>query len=388
MNIKNDCPIRKNCGACQLQNMEYEEQLSYKMSRAIAKLGKFCKVSEIIEMEEPFHYRNKAQVMFGSRSGRVVTGIYKSSTGGMAVMNSCLLDDIKADKIIASTKKLVSDMRITAYNPKTDRGILRHMMVRVAHGTGEIMVVIVTSGPDLPKRRDFVTELCKKHPEITTIVQCVNDTETPLWLGTREFVLHGTGYIEDVLQGCKFRLSAKSFYQINTVQTERLYNKIRDFAKPQKTDVILDAYCGIGTIGLSMAKDVELVVGVESNESSIEDANVNAKINGIKNAKFIKSDAGRYMQMAANEGAKINTMIIDPPRAGCDRKVIASIIKLKPEKLIYVSCNIETQARDLAALTKNGYKVFRIQPIDMFPHTRHVETVVLLTYCGETVKNR
>lgn len=137
-----------------------------------------------------------------------------------------------------------------------------------------------------------------------------------------------------------------------------------------------------------MAKDVELVVGVESNESSIEDANVNAKINGIKNAKFIKSDAGRYMQMAANEGAKINTMIIDPPRAGCDRKVIASIIKLKPEKLIYVSCNIETQARDLAALTKNGYKVFRIQPIDMFPHTRHIETVVLLTYCGETVKNR
>lgn len=378
MNIKNDCPIRKNCGACQLQNMEYDDQLSYKMSRTIAKLGKFCKVSEIIEMDDPFHYRNKAQVMFGSRSGRVVTGIYKSSTGGMAVMNSCLLDDVIADKIIASTKKLVSDMKITAYNLKTERGVLRHMMVRVAHGTGEVMLVLVTSGPDLPKRRDLVDNLLKLHPEITTIVQCVNDGETPLWLGSREFVLHGEGYIEDILQGCRFRLSAKSFYQINTVQTKELYNKIRQLAKPKKTDVILDAYCGIGTIGLSLAKDVELVVGVESNASAISDAKINAKINGIKNAKFILSDAGKYMQLAANEKAKINTVIIDPPRSGCDRKVCESIIRLKPEKLVYVSCNIETQARDLAVFVKNGYRVNSIQPIDMFPHTRHIETCVLL----------
>lgn len=379
MNIKNDCPIRKKCGACSLQNLEYDEQLSFKMSRVIDKLGKYGHIREIIEMEEPWHYRNKAQAMFESRSGHVITGIYKASTGGMASMEKCLLDDRIADKIIFSVRRIATSLKISVYNPKTGRGSLRHIMVRRAVGTGQILVAFATAGADLPKRRELVNELTRRFPDITTIVQCINDTDTPLWLGEREFTLFGPGYIEDTLGGKKFRVSAKSFYQINTIQTERLYEEAAKLAGIKKGDVVLDAYCGIGTIGISLADKAGRVIGVESNPAAIKDAKQNARLNELDNIEFVLSDAGKFMQWAAKEGQAIDVAVIDPPRAGCDKRFLTALLELKPKRLVYISCNVESQARDLQSLTRGGYKVQAIQPIDMFPHTKHIECLVSLT---------
>lgn len=373
------CPYRKKCGGCQLLNMSYDEQLSYKMVKEIKLLGRFCKVKEIIGMENPYNYRNKSQYAFSSIGAKTVAGVYQSSTHKIVDIEKCLLTDPKADEICLIVKKLLKSFKLKPYNEKTGQGFLRHLLVKTGFKSGEIMVVLVTGSSEFPKKRSFINALIKACPEITTIVQNVNNKFTSMVLGEKSEVLYGDGKITEELCGLKFRISPKAFYQINPVQTEILYGKALEFADFKGDEVIIDAYCGTGTIGLIASKNVKRVIGVEINKDAVKDAKENAKINGIENVEFYASDAGKFMVSMAEQGNKIDAVIMDPARAGADIPFLSSLVKLSPEKVVYVSCNPETLARDLQYLTRHGYKVRKIQPIDMFPHTDHVESVVLLT---------
>lgn len=372
------CPYAKKCGGCSLQNLTYEEQLSLKQAKVIRLVGKYCHVDEIIGMDEPFHYRNKVQSAFSFRNGRTFCGIYQSATNRVVPIDECLLEDRSASKIIKTVNELVNSFKIKSYDLTTQKGFIRHVLVRTGEKTGEIMVVLVTAKGEFPHKSNFVSALLKKHPEITTVVWNINPYKTALMLGERSEVLFGKGYITDELCGLKFRISPRSFYQVNAKQTEILYKKAFEFASLSGNERIVDAYCGTGTIGLTMSKGAKEVIGIEVNSDAVADAVENARANGIKNARFINADAGEFMQSLAEKGERIDVVITDPPRAGCSVKFIKSLLSLSPEKIVYVSCNPETLSRDLFALRKGGYKVKKIQPVDMFPFTDHVETVVLL----------
>ncbi len=374
------CPVSRKCGGCQLMNMTYEEQLRFKQSKVVKLLSGFHRVNSIIGMEEPFHYRNKVQAAFGrTRGGEIISGVYQSSTHNIVKTDRCLIEDEKADEIILTVRKLVKSFKLTVYDEKNSRGFLRHVLVKRGFSTGEIMVVLVTGTSVFPSKNAFIKELLKLHPDITTIVQNINNKFTSMVLGDKETVLFGKGYIEDILCGCRFRISPKSFYQINPVQTEVLYGKAVEFADLTGKERVIDAYCGIGTIGIVASKGAGEVIGVEVNPDAVRDAKVNAKINGIENISFYCADAGEFMVSMKNTGEKCDVLFMDPPRAGSDKKFLSCAVSLAPEKIVYISCNPETQQRDLYYLTKNGYKVKKIQPVDMFPYTSHVETVCLLS---------
>ncbi len=373
------CPNAKKCSGCQLQNMEYEEQLSFKQAKLVKYLGRYGYVEEIMGMENPLNYRNKVQTAFGFYRGKVISGVYQSATGNIVQTDSCLLEDKRANKISASVKNLLSDFKIHAYDHRSGRGFLRHVLVRIAYETNEIMVVLVTSKGDFPSKTNFTKALLKLHPEITTIVWNINNTDKGLMLGDESKVLFGKGYITEKLFGLEFQISPKSFFQVNPVQTRVLYQKIMDFAALSGKEKVLDAYCGTGTIGLMLSQKAKEVIGVEVNRSAVLDAKKNAEINKIKNAKFFAADAGDFMDNLVNEGEKVDLVVTDPPRAGCSAKFLKSLVALSPKKIIYVSCNPETLARDLFTLRNAKYKVQKIQPVDMFPFTDHVETVVCLS---------
>ncbi len=373
------CPVSRKCGGCQLMNLNYEEQLKYKQAKVVKLLGTFHRVSSIIGMKEPFHYRNKVQAAFGrTRSGEIISGVYQSSTHHIVKTDSCLIEDKKADEIILTIRKLVKSFKLTVFDERSNTGFLRHVLVKRGFTTNEIMVVLVTGTGVFPSKNNFVKELLRLHPEITTIVQNINNKFTSMVLGEKETVLYGKGYIEDVLCGCRFRISPKSFYQINPVQTEILYGRAVEFADLKGDEKVIDAYCGIGTIGIVASKKAGEVIGCEVNPDAVRDAKVNAKINDIENIQFICADAGEFMLNVKEQGEKCGVLFMDPPRAGSDKKFLSCAVALAPEKIVYISCNPETQQRDLFYLTKNGYKVKKIQPVDMFPFTNHVETICLL----------
>lgn len=376
----NGCPLYKKCGGCQLQNMTYEEQLSFKQAKCVKTLGSFGFVEKIIGMENPTHYRNKVQAAFGlTRSGKIISGVYQSKSHRIVLVDDCLLEDETADRIIVDIRKMLPGFKLLPYNEDTGRGFLRHVLVKRGFKTGEVMVVLVTGTPVFPRKNDFIKKLLKLHPEITTIVQSVNSAKTSLVLGKDEAVLFGKSYIEDILCGNRFRISPKSFYQINPVQTEKLYNTAIDFANLTGKETVLDAYCGIGTIGITAAKMAKTVIGVELNPDAIRDAKQNARLNKKENLRFFTADAGEFMESMASENEKVDVVFMDPPRAGSDMKFLKSLVTLGPDRIVYISCNIETQARDLLFLVKNGYKARKIQPVDMFPHTTHVECICCLT---------
>ena len=373
------CSYAKKCGGCQLQNLTYSEQLRMKQVKLIKLLGRFGHVDEIIGMDNPYHYRNKVQSAFLSKNGKVLSGIYQSSSFKIVPIEKCYLENEDADNIVATVRKLCPSFKIKPYNLDTSEGFLRHILVRKGFVSGEIMVVLVTAKGDFKSKRSFVNELLRRHPEISTVVWNINTSSTPLMLGEYSEILHGNGYITDTLCGLSFRISPSSFYQVNPVQTEKLYSFAKKFAALTGKERVIDAYCGTGTIGLTMAKDSYEVIGVEVNSSAVEDAKHNAKENGIENIKFINADAGKYMDELAKSGKTADVVITDPPRVGCSSTFIRSLIALKPKRIVYISCNPETLARDLIPLTKFGYKATKIQPVDMFPHTSHVESVVCLT---------
>ena len=297
----------------------------------------------------------------------------------MVPVETCLLEDQRADAIIATIRGLLKSFKIRTYNEDTGYGLLRHVLIRTAHVTGEIMVVLVLGSPVFPSKNNFVKALRKAHPEITTIVLNVNDKKTSMVLGEKETVLYGKGYIEDILCGCRFRISAKSFYQINSIQTERLYAKAMELAKLTGKERVIDAYCGIGTIGMVAAKHAGEVIGVELNRDAVRDAVRNAKMNEMNNIRFYANDAGVFMTQMVKEGAHADVVFMDPPRAGSDEAFLASVVRLSPKRIVYISCNPETQARDMEYLTRQGYKAAEAWPFDLFPFTGHVETVCLMS---------
>ena len=378
------CPHRRACGGCQLQNLSYAEQLGHKQRREIGLLGRFGHVEVIWGMEEPYHYRNKVHAAFAlDRRRQIVSGIYQSSSHAVVPVDSCLIEDELADRIIVTIRSMLREFKLPVYDERNGTGWLRHVLVRRGFHSGQVMVVLVAASPIFKNRKPFLARLLAAYPEITTVVLNVNDRFGSMLLGPKSTALYGPGYIEDELCKLKFRISPSSFYQINPVQTERLYGEAIRLAGLSGEETVLDAYCGIGTIGLCAAAQAKQVIGVELNAEAVKDAIVNAKLNGIKNAWFTAGDAGQFMERMAADGQRPDAVFMDPPREGSDEKFLRSLLRVSPVRVVYISCNPETMQRDLSILVKGGYKVRHIQPVDMFPHTDHIETVVLLTKSEE-----
>lgn len=373
------CPIEKKCGGCNFQNISYKEQLAKKENHVKEFLHGLCPVDPIIGMENPYHYRNKVNAAFAHmKDGSIISGIYAEGTHKIIPVDNCLIEDEKADAIIRDIRGLLKSFKIKIYSEVSGYGLLRHVMVRRGFQSGQIMVVLVITSPIFPSKNNFIKALRKLHPEITTIILNVNDRKTSMVLGERNITIFGKGYIEDQLCGCTFRLSPSSFYQVNPVQTEKLYGKAIELAELTGKERVIDAYCGIGTIGLIASKHAGEVIGVELNKDAVKDAIINAKRNSAENMKIYQGDAGKFMVDLALQKETVDVVFMDPPRAGSDEAFLSSVVKLRSKKVVYISCNPETLARDLKYLKKNGYQTKRAIPVDMFSWTNHVETVVLL----------
>ena len=374
------CSVSKKCGSCQYQGVPYKEQLAAKQKRMKKLLGKFANVKPIIGMDDPFYYRNKVHAVFDrDKKGNIICGTYEAKTHKVVPIEECMIEDKISQEIIRTIRDMLKSFRIKTYDEDTGYGLLRHVLVRRGFFTDEIMVVIVIGSPIFPSKNNFVRALRKKYPQITTVVLNVNDKKTSMVLGERDIVIYGKGYIRDTLCGCTFRISPQSFYQVNPVQTEILYKTAIEYAGLGRKETVIDAYCGIGTIGLVAAKRAKNVIGVELNPDAVRDARINAKENKITNARFYQGDAGEFMENMAENGEHADVVFMDPPRTGSDKKFMSSVIKLNPSRIVYISCGPETLARDLEYLTKHGYDVRKIQPVDMFSFTDHCENICLLT---------
>lgn len=379
-NNVNKCPHSKKCGGCMFQGIDYTEQLVKKQGHVIYLLKEFGKVHDIIGMEDPYHYRNKVHAVFDrTRTGQIISGVYEEKSHRVVAIEECQIENKLADAIIGSVRNLCKSFKIRIYDEDTGYGLLRHVLVRTGHESGEVMVVLVLADPRLPSKNNFVKALRKLHPEISTVVINVNDKQTSMVLGERDIVLYGKGYIEDSICGHVFRISPQSFYQVNPTQTEVLYNKAIELAGLTGKERVIDAYCGTGTIGIIASKHAKEVIGVELNKDAVRDAVTNAKLNDIKNIKFYNQDAGKFMTGLAQEGEIADVVFMDPPRTGSDEAFLSSVVKLAPKKLVYVSCNPETLARDMKYLKKHGYEGNDIYPVDMFPFTGHVEVCCLMS---------
>lgn len=377
------CPYFRNCGGCDLQHMVYEEQLKFKTNRvqeALKRIGGVeVEVQPCLGMEKPYFYRNKVQVPFGyDKEGKLVAGFFKKTTHEIVDIDKCRIEDYDGDKIILCLKDLFNKYHVKPYDIEQDKGTVRTVLVRKSSLNRDLMVVITTRSENLNHGQEIVQELMEKYPRVKTVIQNINKIHTSILMGTDNVVLAGPGYIEDAILGVKFKVSPLSFYQVNPKQTEVLYKKAIEFAELQPSDVVLDAYCGVGTIGLCLANKVKQVTGVEIVKSAIEDAKENAKVNDINNAEFYCEDAKDFIQTAASKGLNYDVVVVDPPRNGCDSTFIESLLIMKPKKIVYVSCEPSSLARDIKLL-KNAYDVIKCQPVDMFPQTYHVETVVLMS---------
>ena len=378
------CLYAKKCGGCDYQGISYEEQLKKKQSYIRKLMEPYGKVQPIVKMDDPYHYRHKVQAAFDcTRRGQIVAGVYQKNSHDVVDIESCQIENEEADAIIRDVKNMLRSFRIKTYDEDTGYGLLRHVLVRKGYHSGQIMVVLVLADAILPSKNNFVKALRKNHPDISTVVINVNDKRTSMVLGERNITVYGKGYIEDSLCGCTFRISPNSFYQVNPKQTEILYEKAIACAGLTGKETVIDAYCGTGTIGLIASKSAKQVIGVELNKDAIRDAITNAKRNDIHNVRFFHQDAGEFMVEMAEKGQQADVVIMDPPRTGSDEAFLSSVIKLAPKRVVYVSCGPESLARDLKYLTHHGYRMKECTPVDMFPFTRHVESVVLMQYCGK-----
>lgn len=382
------CPVSHKCGGCQLLDMPYEKQLEQKQKQLEKLLKPFCSVAPIIGMENPYHYRCKVHAVFDhDRKGNPISGVYEANSHRVVPVESCLIEDQKADEIIGTIRGMLKSFKIRTYDEDTGYGLLRHVLIRRGYVTGEIMVVLVTASPVFPSKNNFVKALREKHPEITTVIQNVNGRGTSMVLGNKEHVLYGKGYIEDILCGFRFRISSRSFYQVNPVQTEVLYKKAIEAAGLTGKERVIDAYCGIGTIGIVASKQAKEVIGVELNRDAVRDAVENAKINGIKNARFFCNDAGKFMVNMAESGEHADVVFMDPPRSGSTEEFIDSVARMRPERVVYVSCGPETLARDLGYFRKKGYEAKKGWGVDLFPWTGHTEVVVEICRINKSLQS-
>lgn len=380
------CPVAKRCGGCEWLAMPYDEQLRRKQEYIEELFSSYsCEVEPIIGMDDPWGYRNKVQLPFApgypDKDGRTPArwGIFERGTHNIVPCRRCLVEDERARPIIATVAELLPRFNIKPYDEKTGEGLLRYTLVRTAHTTGQVMVTFVCNGSRIPASNAFLDRLLEKHPEITTVVLNINRERTSVILGKEEKILMGPGYIEDELCGCRFRISSSSFYQTNPVAAESLYSLAVKMAALKPSDVIGDAYCGTGTIGIVAAKQSGAsLLGVERNGDAVVDARENAELNNVENAEFITGDAGSVFARMARAGESLDVVFMDPPRAGSSQAFLANLSRLGPRRVVYISCEPRTQLHDIEALVRNGYQVKRIRPVDMFPHTDHVENVVVL----------
>ncbi len=376
---KSPCPVASRCGSCRWISKSYEEQLAMKAIQFRKLMEPFVKTEAIIGMEQPLYYRNKVHAVFGEdKRHNAISGTYEEKSHKIVPLDSCMIENQKADAIIVSIRGLLKSFKIRPYNEDTDFGLLRHVLIRVGHATGQIMVVLVLTSPILPSRNNFVKALLKLHPEITTIVVNVNSRSTSMVLGDKEQVIYGKGYIEDVLCGKTFRISPRSFYQVNQVQTEKLYEKAMEYAHLTGRETVLDAYCGTGTIGVIASDRAGQVIGVELNPDAVRDAVTNAKRNRVSNIQFYTNDAGKFLLEMAQQEAKLDVLFLDPPRSGSSEEFLKAALKIRPGRIVYISCNPETLVRDLKIMRKGGYRVQRSVGVDMFPFTDSLEAVCLL----------
>lgn len=372
------CPYARRCGGCQLLHLPYPQQLDHKQKTVQQLLGAFGPVRPIIGMSCPLHYRCKVQAAFGAgRGGRVVSGTYEAGSHRLVPVEHCLLEDKNASIILSTVRILCEQMRIPPFDDRTGRGVLRHVLIRKGYTTGQVLVVLVTGTPYFPGSRQFVRTLCARHPEIIGVVQNINGRYTSMVLGRQEKLMFGRSFIEDSLCGLTFRISAQSFYQINPPQAAVLYETAVNGVRLSGHERILDAYCGTGTIGLVAARHAAQVLGIELNRNAVRDAVANARRNDIRNARFLCDDASRAIEQLAESGQTVDVVLMDPPRSGSNIRFLNSLIHLAPARVAYISCNPETQRRDLLALQKQ-YRVIYTQPVDLFPHTQHIETVAIL----------
>lgn len=401
------CAIYKQCGGCQLQHMDYAAQLSWKRQHVVDNLERIAKlrvagvgveaagdgvgvgasadsgntgvvVHPTIGMDEPWRYRNKAQVPMGMEASGLVGGFYARGSHRIIDMNECLIQHSSNDEIIARVKAIGRELGVTAYNEETGRGLLRHVMARVGVMSGEMMVVLVTNGSKIPAVERWVGRIRESVPGVKSIVQNVNTRKTNVIFGDETRVLWGSDVIYDELDGIRFAISARSFYQVNPAQTVELYRQAVEYAGLTGSETVIDAYCGIGTISLFLARRAGRVYGVEIVPEAIEDAKRNAELNGIGNATFEAGAAEIVIPRWRKEGIVPDVIVVDPPRKGCDAELLETILAMQPERVVYVSCNPSTLARDLRVLEDGGYRTVEVQPVDMFPWTVHVESVVLL----------
>lgn len=374
------CKVWKKCGGCQYQGVSYTEQIKIKQKNMNKLLKKYGNVKSIIGMDNPFYYRNKVHAVFDrDKKGNIICGTYEAGTHRVVPVEECMIEDKISQEIIRAIRDMLKSFRIKTYDEDTGYGLLRHVLVRRGFSTDEIMVVMVVASPIFPSKNNFVKALRKKFPQISTVVLNVNDKKTSMVLGERDIVLYGKGFIRDRLCGCTFRISPQSFYQVNPVQTELLYKTAIEYAGLGRKEQVIDAYCGIGTIGLVAAGKAREVIGIELNKNAVRDAIVNARENKITNARFYQGDAGEFMEGMVSEGERADVVFMDPPRTGSTEKFLTSMVKLGPSRIVYISCGPDTLARDLEFLTKHGYVTRKIQPVDMFSFTEHCEVVCLLT---------
>lgn len=377
--IRPKCKFYRECGGCQLQYLSYEDQLILKENQVNKLMGDICQVEEIIGTDNPFNYRNKAHYTFGrGYKNEIISGMYARNSHKIINIDECIIQNEKSDQIVQTIKFMMKSFKMEAYDEDRRTGFLRHVLIKNGVMTGEYLVVLVVADKVFPGKKNFVKALTNKHPEITSIVMNINNKKTSLILGDYETTIYGKGFIEDILFGKRFRISSKSFYQINPSQTEKLYRAAIDMADIGKDDRVIDAYSGIGTISIIAADYAKEVIGVELNKDSVRNAVANAKANNVENVHFINQDAGDYMVTLAGKNENIDLVIMDPPREGSNESFLSSVVKLSPRKLVYISCNPETQNRDIRYLMKHGYEVKKIQPVDMFMQTDHVETIALL----------
>ncbi|AQU78641.1 MULTISPECIES: 23S rRNA (uracil(1939)-C(5))-methyltransferase RlmD [Planococcus] len=377
------CPVFDTCGGCQIQHLSYEGQMTFKrklVRDAITRIGKLpdVPVHPVKGMEDPWRYRNKSQIPFGTQDGKVVAGFYQPRSHDIADTDTCLIQTPEADAIMVALKNNLVEIGIEPYEEATHRGMLRHVVVRKARATGEIMVVLVTKKKKFAHSARAIELIQATVPEVTSIVQNINHEKTNVIFGDETVTLWGKDVIEDRIGNVRFEISARSFYQINPIQTEILYGQALEYAQLTGQETVIDAYCGIGTISLFLAKQAKFVMGVEIVPQAIEDAKRNAELNGLTNTLFEAGPAEQVIPRWYKEGKQADVLVVDPPRKGCDEQLLRTILKQRPSRVVYVSCNPATLARDLRILEDGGYRTKEVQPVDMFPQTTHCEAVAWL----------
>ena len=376
------CIYYEKCGGCQLQHMSYESQLKMKKQQVVNLFHKKAKLEETvihdtIGMNHPWRYRNKSQLPVGKdKNNKTIMGYYRQRSHDIIDMDSCLIQDEKQQELMNDIKQWLNELNVSIYNEKNKKGLLRHVVIRTSHYTNEVMIIFVTNGSKFKEAETLVHRLTEVYPDITSIKQNINDAHSNVIMGRKSITLYGTDEIEDKLSEITFNISDQSFYQINSHQTEKLYNQALEYAQLTGNEIVLDTYCGIGTIGLYMAPLAKHVYGVEVVPQAIKDAEDNATKNQLKNTTFECGKAEDVILTWKSQGIKPGVVMVDPPRKGCDETFLTTLLKLNPKRIVYISCNPSTQQRDAQILAEQ-YELVEITPVDMFPQTTHIETVAL-----------